>query len=101
MDDIFDFQYNVRKWAVDRNIYAESSPLKQLDKTREEVDELGDGIMKGNRDEVKDAIGDILVTLVNVSFYYDLCLEECWGQAWDDIKDRKGKMINGVFCKES
>jgi len=98
-DLIEDFEEAVKTWAVERNIYAESSPFKQVRKTLEEGLELEDGICKGDREEVKDAIGDILVTLVNVGFYYNLDLLHCAESAYNEIKDRKGKMINGKFEK--
>ena len=67
----------------------------------EEVGELQDGIIKGDREEVKDAIGDVVVTLIMQTKAWDLTLIECVQQAYDVISKRKGEMIDGLFVKES
>ena len=47
-------------------------------------------------------VGSILASLINLSHYYSICsFEECVTIAYNDIKDRKGLMHNGVFIKES
>lgn len=50
---------------------------------------------------VKDDIGDCIVVLVNIAEREQVTIQECVETAWEDIKDRKGKMINGVFVKEA
>jgi len=50
--------------------------------------------------EIKDGIGDVVVTLVIIAAQLEISFEECVALAYDEIKDRKGKMINGVFVKE-
>ena len=42
----------------------------------------------------------MIVVLINIAERNNLTIEECLQRAWDDIKDRKGKMIDGVFVKE-
>ena len=73
----------------------------QLDKTIEEVKELETAIMvEARNNEIKDAIGDIYVTLVMQAGVWGLKMEECIEYAYNQIKDRKGKMVKGVFVKE-
>ena len=64
----------------------------------DDVPNLGD-ICKGK--DVADDIGDMIVVLINIAERNNLSIEECLQQAWNDIKDRKGKMVDGVFIKES
>jgi NTP pyrophosphatase (non-canonical NTP hydrolase) len=64
----------------------------------QEAGELSDNICKGRN--VADDIGDMVVVLLNIAERNNLSLEECLSRAWDDIKDRKGKMVDGIFIKE-
>ena len=61
--------------------------------------ELSKGILENNKDEIKDAIGDIIVVLTNLATLNNLKVEECINTAYKEIKDRKGKMVNGTFVK--
>jgi len=42
----------------------------------------------------------MIVVLINIAERNGVSINECLSQAWDDIKDRKGKMIDGIFVKE-
>jgi len=92
---------NIRKWAEDRNLIEGSTPEKQFIKLIEETGELAAGLARSNQDKIKDGIGDIVVVLTIMSGQLGFSIEECIDLAWDEIKDRKGKMINGVFVKEA
>ena len=91
-------------WAFARDILLSSTPIAQASKTVEEVAELIAALEAGNDDEaIKDAIGDILVTLIIITHILwgdTVKLTDCLQHAWDEIKDRKGHMVNGVFVKE-
>lgn len=91
----------IRSWAEDRNIIEGSNRQAQFVKLIEELGELANGISKGNEHEVKDGIGDAMVVLTILAAQSGLTVEECLAQAWDDIKERKGRMVNGTFVKES
>ena len=104
----------VEQWAEDRNLILGSTPLKQVNKTSEEVNELvaalgalewattPDGAVPSALiDAAADAIGDVAVTLIIIAKQLGLNFEECLEGAYNEIKDRKGKMINGVFVKEA
>lgn len=88
-------------WAVERGILPHVDMIAQFNKTMEETQELAQGIISQNKDEVRDAIGDIFVTLVMQTRAWDLDMQECVTQAWNEIKHRKGKMVNGQFVKEA
>jgi NTP pyrophosphatase (non-canonical NTP hydrolase) len=92
---------NVLQWAQDRGIFAKATPVSQWDKTHEEVMELFTGIVAKDLDEIEDAIGDIVVTLIIQAHMHGLTLGQCLASAYDQIKNRTGKMINGVFVKDA
>lgn len=96
-----DFQSRIRKWSEDRNLIEGSTPEKQMHKLDEETQELLDAIYDDNTDEIVDAIGDIQVVLAVICSQLDLDIDACREAAWLQIKDRKGKMIDGVFVKEA
>jgi len=88
------------EWSETRGILKHSSVQAQGLKLVSEIGELSDNIAKGR--DVKDDIGDCLVVLNNLALMHETTLAECLQVAYDDIKDRKGKMQpNGVFIKES
>jgi NTP pyrophosphatase (non-canonical NTP hydrolase) len=94
----------IEHWAIARNIIGptgEGRPVGQATKTLEESVELLDAINKCDRDAIRDAIGDIYVTLVIQCYFHDLTMGECIDAAWGEIKDRKGRMAGGVFVKEA
>ena len=98
---------NVIQWANDRNIIEGSTAIKQLDKTSEEFNELqrAVGMYTLTEDDnwledVLDGFGDVLVTLIIAAKQLDIDLEDALAAAYEEIKDRKGKLINGKFVKE-
>ncbi len=90
---------NVINWANDRNLIKGSNPKDQCLKLIQEVGELSDSLCKGN--SPIDDIGDCMVVLTIIAEQSGLTIEECLSHAYNDIKDRKGKMVDGVFIKES
>ena len=92
------------QWGIDRNILGptgEGKRSKQLDKTKEEVKELRDALIDRDLNAIRDAIGDIYVTLVMQAHLNGITMSSCIDAAWDQIKSRRGRMVNGVFVKES
>lgn len=94
------WQDRVVGWAKDRNLIEGSSPARQLLKLMEEVGELASAIAKGDVAKTKDGIGDSAVVLAIIAAQIGSGLDECQELAWNEIKDRKGRMIEGVFVKE-
>jgi NTP pyrophosphatase (non-canonical NTP hydrolase) len=94
-------EMKVIQWGEARGIVQNSTPFAQALKTKEELDELFDAISKGDRAEMADAYGDILVTLVMGAACADLDLVECFKGAYEEIKDRKGFLNKeGIFVKQ-
>ena len=90
----------IRQWATDRNLNT-ADPNKQILKLGEEFGELCQGLAKNNASQVYDSIGDIFVVLTILSMQLGVSVEECVSYAYDEIKDRRGKMVDGVFIKEA
>ena len=95
--NIFD---RIRAWAKERNIYTHGDIKTQLLKLYEETGELSEAVLKDDKQETMDAIGDCVVVLTNLSEHLGVNIEECIEHAYDQIKARKGKMINGTFVKD-
>lgn len=90
----------IREWAEARNLIAGSTVQAQFVKLIEEVGELAEAIAKGKDEQFMDSIGDAFVVLTILAAQKNLEIEECIAHAWDAIKDRKGRMKNGVFIKD-
>ena len=88
----------VEQWHLARNLIEGATDKDQVLKLIQEVGELSDNVCKGQ--DIRDDIGDIMVVLINIMKRNDLSLEECLDVAYNDIKDRKGKMVDGIFVKE-
>jgi len=94
---------NIKQWHYDRNLIDGSTDRAQFTKLMEEVLELHEAIVDVHRYNdvwVADAIGDIIVVLVNIAERNGLPIVECLDTAYNDIRDRKGRMVDGVFVKE-
>lgn len=117
----------VLQWGEDKGIFAKSTPLRQLDKTQEELDETKEALQKlaaltdqqilseklltddpNTLDleedalaEAKDGIGDMLVTIILLAKMVDMNSVDCLQAAYDVIKKRTGKMVDGQFVKDN
>ncbi len=91
----------IRRWAAARNLIQGSTPGKQFGKLEEEVAELAEAIAKDDTNEFIDAIGDCIVVLTIMAAQKGVNVEDCIDAAWEEIKDRKGKMVDGIFVKEA
>lgn len=92
----------VAVWARERGILQHSTPQAQLLKAVSELGELCDAEIKDNQLDRADAIGDVLVCLINYCAMRNLDLTTCLADAYAVIKDRKGRMVpGGAFVKEA
>ena len=66
----------------------------------EEAGEICRAVLKDKRDDVIDGIGDCVVVLTNLAKLAGTTIEECIDAAYNEIKDRTGKMDNGTFKKD-
>ena len=90
----------IRTWANDRGLYDGGDPKTQALKLVEEVGETCRAILKEDAPEMIDGIGDCVVVLTNLAELIGTPIEECIAKAYDEIKNRKGKMDNGTFKKD-
>ena len=111
-----ELEAKVLEWAKDKGILEKATPLAQANKTLEEVQELLEAVSaqekeyycftntKGKEvvtaEEIKDALGDILVTIIIGAKLQGLQLEDCLESTYNVISKRTGKMVDGVFVKD-
>jgi len=91
----------IRTWASDRGIYDQGNSHTQYVKLMEEAGELAQGLLKKDAYEIKDAIGDMVVVLTNLAVLEGMQIESCIESAYQEIANRKGKMENGTFVKQT
>lgn len=119
MTSFASIESDVIRWAEARSIIPNSTAKAQATKTLEEAGELLEAATALNvltsldfpkegetyqywLDKYKDAIGDVLVTLVNGAALADVNVVTCFNDAYNEIKHRKGHMNkDGIFVKES
>lgn len=99
-----DLVAKINEWADERNL-KQADPKIQWMRITEEVGEIRDVLLKPTKftdpqTALKDAVGDTLVTIIVLAHQLDLDINECLNIAYEEIKNRKGKMINGTFVKE-
>jgi NTP pyrophosphatase (non-canonical NTP hydrolase) len=97
-DSFFDL---IRMWANDRGLYIRGNSNTQYIKLMEEAGELAQALLKRDKAEIYDAIGDMIVVLTNLAHLEGVTVEDCIQGAYDEITNRKGKMVNGTFVKET
>jgi len=91
----------IRSWAAERGIYDKGNSHTQYVKLMEEAGELAQGLLKKDGYEIKDAIGDMVVVLTNLAALEGMQIENCIDSAYNEIANRKGKMENGTFVKQT
>lgn len=90
----------IRQWANDRNLVKGATPQAQMLKLFEEGGELAAAIARNNMNGIIDSIGDMVVVLTILAAQNNLNIEGCIAAAYDEIKDRKGRMVDGIFVKD-
>ena len=88
----------VEQWSMDKDLHK-ANPDKQAMKVWEESGEIAAALLRKDKEALIDGIGDTIVTLIILAQQHELTLEECLQFAYDEIKDRTGKTINGTFIK--
>ena len=91
---------NVVGWAADKDILKPENASKQMLKVMEEVGETAGALAKNKQAELKDGIGDAFVTLIILAKQVGMEPADCLEAAWNEIKNRTGKTVNGVFLKD-
>ena len=90
----------IRDWARSRGLYDKGNSHTQYVKLQEEAGELAKALLKDDKPEIIDAIGDIVVVLTNLAHLQGVTIEDCVDSAYTVISKRTGKMINGTFVKD-
>ena len=96
-NDRFDL---IRQWAEERGLYLHGDTKTQTLKLIEEAGEICRAVLKDNQDDIIDGIGDCVVVLTNLAELHGVKIEQCIDMAYDEIKNRTGKMSNGTFKKD-
>lgn len=97
-DKVDNMVSRIKTWHHDRNLIEGSTDKDQVLKLMQELGELSDSVCKSK--DIRDDLGDMLVVMINIMERNNLTMTECLEVAWDDIKDRKGRMVDGIFVKE-
>ena len=98
----------IEQWHKDRNLIEGSTSKDQVLKLLEELGELSQAVIQADsydtpevpRALIADAIGDMLVIMINICMRNNMSLVYCLDYADEEIKDRKGKLVNGLYIKE-
>lgn len=93
-------QKEILEWAESRGILKYENRFKQYTKLQEESNELLIAMLNNDDLEMRDAIGDCLIVLIILAKQLGYDYEQCLVDAYNIIKERKGKLINGVFVKD-
>ena len=96
--NVFD---DIRSWATDKGIYDKGSSKIQYLKLIEEAGELAEALLKNDKAEIQDAIGDMIIVLTSIAKFEDMFIEDCIKSAYGVIAKRTGKMVNGTFVKDA
>ncbi len=91
----------IRNWAATRGLYDKGNSHTQYVKLQEEAGELAKALLKNDKPEIIDAIGDIVVVLTNLAHLEGYDIEYCIDEAYKVIAARTGKMVNGTFVKDA
>ena len=89
----------IREWAEHKKILKYGDTKTQYIKLQEESGELAEAILTNNKEEIKDAIGDMVVVLTSLSYFSGFTIEEAIESAYNEIKNREGKIVNNTFVK--
>lgn len=98
-NSVEELEKKVIQWAEERDLYRQSTPITRSEKIMEEVKELDDACLSLDAEDVRLEAGDVIVTLINFLQPMGLNLRVCLQAAYDKIKNRSGKIINGSFVK--
>jgi len=90
----------VRQWGRDKGIVFDGNETRQMLKTVEEVGELASALSKYKPEEIRDAYGDIIVTVIVGAACQGINAEDCLQEAYDVIAKRTGKSVNGTFVRD-
>tara|TARA_B100000073_G_scaffold322114_1_gene303185 strand:+ start:134 stop:427 length:294 start_codon:yes stop_codon:yes gene_type:complete len=97
MDELIN---KVKIWANEKDLLKKENSQAQMLKVLEEVGETAGALLKNKNQEIIDGLGDSFVTLIILCYQLGLEPKDCLEAAWNEIKNRKGKTVNGTFIRE-
>lgn len=97
MDELIE---KVKAWAKERGIDKQPADAGYR-KTVEELGELSSAYSRNNKEMMIDSLGDTTVCLINLATQMGLDFNKCLEYAYNEIKDRTGKIENDVFVKDA
>ena len=90
----------IREWGFQKGILQGGDTKTQLIKLYEEAGELSEAVLKNNKNDIIDAVGDIIIVLTNFAELQGVSIEDCIESAYAEVSKRTGRMINGTFVKD-
>ena len=93
------YEQEVIQWAADKGLLTPENAKSQLLKSFEEMGEVARAVLKNNQEDLVDGLGDVLVTLIILADIKGVKLENCLETAYNVIKLRTGKTVDGTFIK--
>tara|TARA_Y100000385_G_scaffold203849_1_gene211193 strand:+ start:42 stop:914 length:873 start_codon:yes stop_codon:yes gene_type:complete len=90
----------IREWANERGLYDKGDVKTQTLKLLEEAGEICRAVLKDDKEQIIDGIGDCVVVLTNLAELNNISIEDCIDAAYNEISNRTGKMVNGTFKKD-
>jgi len=90
----------ILKWGSDKNLLHYENRFKQYSKLQEESNELYVAMLDDNKAEIIDGLGDCVIVLTILAEQLGFDLATCVECAYDEIKNRTGKTLNGNFTKD-
>ena len=90
----------IREWGFQKGILKDGDTKTQLIKLYEETGELSEAVLKNNKNDIIDAVGDIIIVLTNFAELQGVSIEDCIQSAYNEVSNRTGRMINGTFVKD-
>ena len=90
----------IREWAHERGLYDKGDVKTQTLKLLEEAGEICRAVLKDDKEQIIDGIGDCVVVLTNLAELNNVSIEDCIDAAYEEISNRTGKMVNGTFKKD-
>ena len=91
---------DILDWARSRGILDKGNKIVQTLKLQEEAGELSKAVLFKSKEQIDDAIGDIVIVLVSLAYFNGSSLQDCVDHAFNVVKERKGSMQDGNFVKE-
>ena len=82
----------IRQWARERGLYEKGDPKTQTLKLIEEAGEICRAVLKNDKEEIIDGIGDCVVVLTNLAELIDMSIEDCIeNETFEEYKIRRKK----------